>query len=73
MGINSTALTTALHYQTLGRNVPQNYHKTTVLCNGNNLSFNISSSSADRPVERAILAGTFIDAVCLVYTAGFER
>lgn len=38
----------------------QNYHKTTVLC-GNNFSFGISSSRADRPVECAILAGALIE------------
>lgn len=31
-GINSTALTTALHYQILGLKMHQNYHKTAVLC-----------------------------------------
>lgn len=30
--------------------------------NGNHLSFGISFSSAEKPVEFAILAGTFIDA-----------
>lgn len=61
MGINSTALTTKLLFQILGLNMQQNYHKTTVLCNGNNFSFNISSSSADRPVECAISAGALIE------------
>lgn len=40
----------------------QNYHKTTVLCNRNNLNFSVSSSSSDRPLQCAILAGIFIDA-----------
>lgn len=61
MRINSTALTTELLSQILGFNMQQNYHKTTVLCNGNNFSFGISSSSGDRPVERAVLAGALIE------------
>lgn len=61
MGINSTALTTELLSQILRLNMQQSNRKTTVLCNGNNLSFNISSSSADRPVERAILAGALTE------------
>lgn len=62
MGINSTALTTALLYQIPGFNMQRNYCKTTVLCNGNNLGFNTLSSSAERPVGCAILAGTLIHA-----------
>lgn len=36
--------------------MPQDYHKTTVLCNGSNFICGISSSSADRPVECSVLA-----------------
>lgn len=61
MGINSTALTTELLSQILRLNMQQSNRKTTVLCNGNNWSFNISSSSVDRPVERAILAGALTE------------
>lgn len=57
MGINSTALTTEILLQILGLNVQQNYHKTVVLCNGNNFCFGISPSNAARPVKCAILAG----------------
>lgn len=39
----------------------QNYHKAMVPCNGNNFSFGISRSSADRPVECAVLAGALIE------------
>lgn len=61
MGVNPTALTTELLSQILGLNVQQNYHKTVVLCNGNIFSFDISSSSAARPVKCAILAGALIE------------
>lgn len=56
MGINSTALTTELLSQILGLNMPQDYRKTMVLCNGSNFILGISSSSANRPVQCSVLA-----------------
>lgn len=47
--------------QILGLNMQQNYHKTTVLCNGNHFSFSISSSSADRPVVCASSTGALVE------------